>query len=145
MLVKAEVKKITRVSRKNVIEYFADPQLYLKTHAKYYKSFSVVSKEENVVFVDEEWEFGNRRLSFTHKITLNLPNRIDLEIIKGDGKGSRETITFEELSEGTKVIYISDFKLGGISGKIFGWLAGKQIKKMMEEMAEEDIRYLEAK
>lgn len=140
-----ELTKIIRVSREKVIEYFAAPELYLRIHSKYYKSFKVVSKQKSVAFVDEEWEFGGRRLNFRHKITLVLPNRIDLEIIDGDGKGSREIIMFEELSEGTKVIYTSNFKLGGIAGKIFGWLVSKQIEKMMEEMAEEDRKYLEGK
>jgi len=131
--------------REKVIGYFSKPELYLKVHSKYYKSFKILENEKNMVLVDEEWEFGNRRLSFIHKITLNLPNRIDLEIIIGDGKGSRETIMFEETSTGTKVTYISDFKFHGLTNKFFGWLASKQIKKMLEEMAEGDRRYLEGK
>lgn len=137
-----ELTKIIRVPREKVIDYFSKPELYLATHSKH-KSFKVVSKEENVVFVDEEWEFEGRRLNFTHKIVLNLPDSIGLDIVKGQGKGSKETIIFAEVAEGTNVTYISDFKLGRIAGKIFGWLASKQIKDMLEEMAEKDRRFLE--
>ncbi len=144
-MVKVNLTKVIHVSREKVIEYFTNPDLYFKVHSKYYKSFNIVSHEDNIVIVDEEWEFGGRRLNFTHKITFNLPYYINMDIIKGNGVGSSETIAFEEVSNGTKVTYTINFKLGGITGRILGWFAGKQIKRMIEEMVEEDCRYLEKK
>jgi hypothetical protein len=40
---------------------------------------------------------------------------------------------------------VSHFKLNRITEEIFGWLATEQIKKMTEEIAEENSEYLEEK
>jgi len=137
------VTKLIQARKEEVAEYFANPEAYSKVHAKYYKSFKILAEENNIAYVDEVWEMGGRRLSFTHKIVLNLPTNIEMEIIKGDGKGSREVITFERTPDHTKVTYESDFKLGGLSGIIFGYLARSQMKKVLEEMAEDDRRFIE--
>lgn len=99
--------KTIRVPREKVAEYFSKPELYFSVHSKYYKSFRVVSSGGNTAFVEEEWDIGGRRLNFTHKITLDLPSRIDFDIVEGDGRGSKETIVLEQVPEGTKVTYLA--------------------------------------
>ncbi len=135
--------KIVRAPRSKVTEYFGDPEKYRIVHERYWKSFRILAQEHNVAYVDEVWEIAGRRAVFTHKITLNLPNRIDMEIVKGDGKGSRETITFEEVAEHTKVTYAADYRLPGAVGSFLGWLAAKQMKMVLEDMAERDKHFVE--
>lgn len=142
-MAKITVSKLVRAPKEKVVEYFATPHLYFKVHEKYYKWFEILKEENNVAYVDEVWEIGGRLSRFTHKIVVNLPHNIEMEIIAGDGKGSKEVISFEEEGNQTKVTYHSDFKLGGITGVLIGWLVSSQMKKMMEEMADEDRRFIE--
>lgn len=144
-MVQIVVSKNIKAPKEKVAEYFGTPGEYFKAHRKYFKSFKIISTENNVAYVEEEWEMGGRLSSFTHKITLNLPNKIDMEIIEGDGIGSKEVISFEEAGSYTKVTYHSDFKFGGITGGIIGLLLSRQMRKMMEAMAEEDRLFVEGK
>lgn len=137
------VTRYVRAPREKVARYFADPRSYFQVHADHYKRFTITSQEGNVAYVDETWEIGGRAASFTHRIVLNLPHSIDLEIVKGDGKGSRETISFEDENDHTKVTYRSDFKLGGILGPILSLLVREQMAKLLEQMADEDQHFLE--
>jgi len=58
-------------------------------------------------------------------------------------------VTFESVPEGTRVTYVTDFKMhfGGMAGKALGLVSGKMMKKMtketMEEAAEVDRKHLE--
>lgn len=142
-MAKITVSKLVRAPKEKVVEYFATPHLYFKVHEKYYKWFEILKEENNVAYVDEVWEIGGRLSRFTHKIVVNLPHNIEMEIIAGDGKGSKEVISFEEEGNHTKVTYHSDFRLGGIIGALLGWLARGQMRKMMEEMSEEDRLFIE--
>lgn len=142
-MAKIVVSKLIRAPKEKVAEYFATPDLYFKVHDKYYKSFKILKEENKAAYVDEVWEIGGRLAKFTHKIVLNLPHSIEMEIIEGDGKGSKEIISFHEEGNNTMVTYHSDFKLGEISGVLLAWLVRNQMKKMMEEMAEEDRLFIE--
>jgi len=142
-MVRARVTRLVHAPLKRVVEYFTNPDSYFKVHSKYYKSFRVVSQSRDEVIVDEEWDFGRGRSRLTHKITLDLPRSMTMEVIRGDGVGSSETITFQEVPAGTVVTYCARFRFGGIAGRIFGWFARGHILRVVEEMADEDQRYLE--
>lgn len=139
-----KIEKEVSVPRERVIRYFSNPSLYFKVHAKHYLSYEILPQiKDGEIDVREEWQFGNNKISFVHRIVSYLPNHIDLEIIEGFGKGSKEIITFEELARGTKVIYKSDFRFGGIIGIVLNILAKQKMRKLLEEMTEEDCRYIE--
>ena len=142
-LVKVELTKIIGVPKEEVVKYFSDPRSYLKVHSRHHRLLRVLSGQRNIVYIDEDQLFEGRQS--THKTKLDLPDRIDMAVIGGEGERVKETITFEELWFGTKVTYTGDFKLRGPTGKILGWLVGKQIRQMLEEMAEKDRSYLERK
>lgn len=142
-MAKITLTQLVRAPKEKVADYFAAPDLYAWVHQRYYKSFKILEKRGNVATVAETWEIGGRLARFTHRIVLRLPHAIEMEIVAGDGKGSREVITFEEAGDCTRITYQSDFRLGGVGGAVLGWLARGQMKMMMEEMAEEDRRFLE--
>jgi hypothetical protein len=147
---KVELQKTFRVPLDKAIEYFGNHELYNSVHARSDTTITIVSRQNNEILVDVRQDVGGgRTVEYRNRTVLRLPHSIDLETISGVAKGSRQTVTFEPVSEGTKVTYTSDFKmeLGGLAGKALRTVSGKMMKRMMkesmEEAAEADRKYLE--
>jgi hypothetical protein len=108
-----------------------------------------MSRSDNEILVDVKQDFKGQALTFANKTVYRLPQRIETETLSGLAKGSWQRITFESVPEGTKVTYVTDFKMqfGGMAGKAFRLMSGKMIKKMtkesMEGTAEIDQKHLE--
>ena len=104
---------------------------------------------DNEILINVKQDFKGQTLTYTNKTVYRLPQRIETETLSGLAKGSWQRITFESAPEGTKVTYVTDFKLefGGMAGKALRMVSGKMMKKMakesMEEAAEIDRKHLE--
>ena len=144
---KVEVKKVIRVPTEKAVEYFGDADTYFKVHSGKGASYEIISKDGNEVVVSEKRVIGRRQVQSTHKTVYRLPQRIESKIIAGDGEGSTQTITFDSVSEGTRVTYVSDLEFGGGVGRVLRKLGKKMLKKLLkdtaEEEAERDRKYLE--
>jgi hypothetical protein len=132
------------------LEFFGNHELYNSVHARSDTTITIVSRQNNEILVDVRQDVGGgRTVEYRNRTVYRLPHSIDLETISGVAKGSRQTVTFEPVSEGTKVTYTSDFKMefGGLAGKALRTVSGKMMKRMMkesmEEAAEADRKYLE--
>jgi hypothetical protein len=146
---KVELQKTFRDPLEKALEYFGNHELYNSMHARSDTTCTIVSRRDNEVLVDVKQQVGGQTIGFTNKTVYRLPHSVEAETLSGIAKGSRQKMTFESVPEGTKVTYITDFKigLGGMAGKALGMVSGKMMKKMtketMEEVAEVDRKYLE--
>jgi hypothetical protein len=146
---KVELQRTFIVPLDKALEYFGNHELYNSVHARSDTTCTIVSRRDNEVLVEVKQVVGAQTISFTTKTVYRLPHSIETETLSGIAKGSRQKVTFESVPEGTKVTYITDFKmqLGGMVGKALGLVSGKMMKKMtretMEEAAEVDRKYLE--
>jgi hypothetical protein len=146
---KVELQRTFIVPLDKALEYFGNHELYNSVHARSDTTCTIVSRRDNEVLVEVKQVVGAQTISFTTKTVYRLPHSIETETLSGIAKGSRQKVTFESVPEGTKVTYITDFKmqLGGMVGKALGLVSGKMMKKMtretMEEAAEVDRKHLE--
>ena len=146
---KVEIQKTFRVPLDKALEYFGNHELYNSMHARSDTTCTIVSRRDNEVLVNVKQEVGSRAIEYANKTVYRLPHSVEAETLSGIAKGSRQKITFESVPEGTKVTYITDFKmgLGGMAGKALVMVSGKMMKKMtketMEEVAEVDRKHLE--
>jgi hypothetical protein len=146
---KVELQRTFNVPLDKALEYFGNHELYNSVHARSDTTCTIVSRRDNEVLVEVKQVVGAQTISFTTKTVYRLPHSIETETLSGIAKGSRQKVTFESVPEGTKVTYITDFKmqLGGMVGKALGLVSGKMMKKMtretMEEAAEVDRKHLE--
>src|SRR5512136_208529 len=118
-MAKAEIKKTFRVPLAKALEYFGNHELYNSAHTRDDYTYTIVRQQGNEVLVDVKQEIKGQTVNFTNKTVYRLPHRIDTETLSGMAKGSRQSVVFESVSEGTKVTYTTDFKLefGGVAGK----------------------------
>jgi carbon monoxide dehydrogenase subunit G len=142
-MAKIKLQKIVRAPIEKTVGFFGNPEIYYGVHSGDDVSYKVVSSGENEILVEEERAAGRQRLKSTSRMTLHLPRRIDSEVIAGAGEGSKSTTTFESVSEGTKVTFTMDMKLGGMAGRVLGRMLKKWMKKALEEELEKDRKYLE--
>lgn len=146
---KAELQKVFRVPIDKAVEYFGNHELYNSAHTRSDTTYTVVSRRDNEVLVNVKQDIGGRTFDFTNKTVYRLPRSIESETLSGVAKGSRQKITLESVSEGTRVTYTTDFKLefGGMAGKALRLMSGKMMKKLtkesLEEAAEVDRKQLE--
>jgi len=148
-MAKVELQKIIKVPIEKAVDFFGNHELYNSVHTRSDTTYTVVSRSDNEILVDVKQDFKGQTLTFTNKTVYRLPQRIETETLSGLAKGSWQRITFESVPEGTRVTYVTDFKMqfGGMAGKAFRLVSGKMMKKMikesMEEAAEVDRKYLE--
>jgi len=148
-MAKVELQKIIKVPIEKAVEFFGNHELYNSVHTRSDTTYTIVSRRDNEVLVDVKQETGGRTLNFTNKTVYRLPHSIESETLSGVAKGSWQRITFESVPEGTRVTYVTDFKLefGGMAGKALRMVSGKMMKRMakesMEEVAEVDRKQLE--
>ena len=146
---KVELQRTFNVPLDKVIEYFGDHELYNRQHARSDTTCTIANRRDNEVVVEVKQQVSGQTINFTTKTVYRLPQSIETETLSGIAAGSRQKLTFESVSEGTKVTYVTDFKMrfGGALGKAFRLVSGKMMKKMtketMEEAAEVDRKRLE--
>lgn len=141
---RVQVTRIVRAPRDRVLAYFTSPQAYAKAHAPNCLSNEILSSSGREVISQEEWQFGGRKVRFKHRIRLFIPDRLELEIIEGDGLGTFEKITFETVPEGTRIVYESDFRVRGLVGMLVSVIGRKQVRRMLELMADQDMHAIES-
>ena len=146
---KVELQKTFHVPLDRALEYFGNHDVYNSAHARNDTTCTVVGQLDNEVLVEVKQQVSGQTISFTTKTVYRLPQSIETETLSGIAKGSRQKVTFESLPEGTRVTYVTDFKMqiGGVAGKALRLVSGKMMKKMtretMEEAAEVDRKCLE--
>ncbi len=146
---KVELQKVIKVPIEKAVEFFGNHELYNSVHTRSDTSYTIVNRRNDEILVDVKQVVGGRTINFTNKTVYRLPHSIESETLSGVAKGSRQRIDFESVPEGTRVTYVTDFKLefGGMAGKALRLVSGKMMKKMakesMEEAAEVDRKQLE--
>jgi ribosome-associated toxin RatA of RatAB toxin-antitoxin module len=148
---KVELQRTFNVRLDKALEYFGNHELYNSQHARSNTTCTIVSQRDNEVLVEVKQQVSGQTVNFTTKTIYRLPQSIETETLSGIAKGSRQKVTFESVPEGTRVTYVTDFKMqiGGVAGKALRLVSGKMMKKMtretMEEVAEVDRKHLEGK
>ena len=102
---------------------------------QFFKSIKIISKENNSIITDELAILAGRDINQKTKHTLTFPVKHGVFILEGDGKNSHIIETYEQISEGTRIIVEGDFKLSG-KLKLVGFLAKGKIEKNIREVLE---------
>jgi hypothetical protein len=85
------------------------------------ESVDILSREGNAITVRGSGTESGRKVTMTEKWTLHPPEKIEQEFLEGPVRG-RTIQTYEEVAEGTKVIWSYDIIFKGVLGKILGRL-----------------------
>jgi len=134
--------RVIKAPREKVWEVAANPESMLKWWPGS-KSVEILSREGNTMTVRGVGTMGNKEVTMTEKWTLHPQEKIETDIFEGPALGS-SVQTFEEVPEGTKVVWSSDVKFKGILGSVLGRLLWLKIKGSVGEPLQNMAKYIEA-
>jgi len=137
---KWDISRQTKAPGPKVIEYFMHPENLPKLHPDFVKSVTIKNQEGDVITFEQQMEMMRRKINSLNKLTVNrVENRIDINTLEGDGKGSKITMSFSPSQAGTQINYHAEMEMGAP-----GIFAKGPAKSAMEKVATEDASYLDA-
>jgi hypothetical protein len=107
------------------------------------KTAKPLGKEGDADVFEVEMETEGSKAKGKLKRRCFQNERIEEEV-NTDISFSKNTYTFSDAPEGTKVTFAIDMALKGAMGKLFGGLAKGRVKKMVDGDMEKGKSYLEA-
>ncbi len=136
---KVKVEKIIKADKDKVFFTITDFENLPSKLPQIFKSIKIISRKDNSVITEELVRMAGRDITQKVKHVLQPTDKHEVFILEGDAKGSHIVETYEETSEGTKIIVEGDFTLAG-KLNLLGFLAKlkieKNINKVMDEFAE---------
>jgi len=133
---KVKVEKIIKADKDKVFFTITDFENLPSKLPQIFKSIKIISRKDNSVITEEFVRMAGRDITQKVKHVLQPPNKHEVFILEGDAKGSHIVETYEETSEGTKIIVEGDFTLAG-KLNLLGFLAKLKIEKSINEVMDE--------
>jgi carbon monoxide dehydrogenase subunit G len=129
----------TKAPLARVLEYYAHPENLPKIHPGFVKDVKILSREGDVITLEQHAEIMGRKIRSVNKMTLDRSaNTFNIDTMDGDGKGSKITMAVKEVPTGTEVHYSAALELGAL-----GFFAKGPAKSTFERTAQEDKQQLD--
>jgi hypothetical protein len=140
MPAKWEFSRQTKAPVTKVIEYFSHPENLPSTHPDFVKSVTIKSRDGDVISFEQQMELMRRKIVSQNKMTVDRTgNKLEINTLEGDGKGSKIMMDFVPNQSGTEIKYRAEMELGAL-----GIFAKGPAKSAMEKVATEDAAKLDS-
>ena len=140
MATKWDISRQTKAPVPKVIEYFTHPENLPKVHPDFVKSVTIKGQEGDTINFEQQMELMRRKIVSQNKMVVNrAENRLEINTLEGDGKGSKITMNFVPNPSGTEIKYHAEMELGAL-----GIFAKGPAKTAMEKVATEDASQLDS-
>jgi len=133
---KVKVEKIIKADKDKVFFAITDFENLPSKLPQIFKSIKIISRKDNSVITEELVRMAGRDITQKVKHVLQPTDKHEVFILEGDAKGSHIVETYEETSEGTKIIVEGDFTLAG-KLNLLGFLAKLKIEQSINEVIDE--------
>lgn len=139
MPAKFDVTKQTKAPIAKAMDYFMHPENLPKVHSSFVKEVKIMSSEGDTITLEQHAEMMGRKLKSVNRLVRNVnDHRFEIDVVDGDGKGSKITIALKEIPSGTELQYHAELELGPLA-----MFAKGPAKSNFERTAEEDARALD--
>ena len=138
---KVKVEIIIKAEKDKVFSTITDFENLPSKLPHIFKSVKVISREGNSIITEELVKMAGRDIAQKVKHVIQPTEQHEVFILKGDAKGSHIVESYEETSEGTKIIVEGDFKLAG-KLNLLGFFAKGKIEKSINEVMGEFAKLL---
>jgi len=138
---KVKVEKIIKAKKDKVFSTMTDFENLPSKLPQIFKSVKIISREGNSVVTEEFVKMAGRDIIQKVKHVIQPTEKHEVFILEGDAKGSHIIESYEETSEGTKIIVEGDFKLAGMLN-LLGFFAKVKIEKSINEVMDEFAKIL---
>ncbi len=138
---KVKVEKIIKAEKDKVFYTMTDFEKLQSKLPQIFKSVKIISREGNSIVTEEFVKMAGREITQKVKHIIQPTEKHEVFILEGDAKGSYIVESYEETSEGTKIIVEGDFKLAG-NLNLLGFFAKGKIEKSINEVMDEFAKIL---
>jgi len=138
---KIKVEKIIKAEKDKVFSTMTDFENLPSKLPHIFKSVKIISREGNSLVTEEFVKMAGRDITQKVKHVIQPTEKHEVFILEGDAKGSHIVESYEETSEGTKIIVEGDFKLAG-NLNLLGFIAKGKIEKSINEVMDEFAKIL---
>jgi len=135
-VLKIKVEKIIKAKKDKVFFTITDFENLPSKLLQIFKSVKIISREGNYIITEEFVRMVRRDITQKVKHVIQPTEKRGVFILEGDAKGSHIVESYEETSEGTKIIVEGDFKLAG-NLNLLGFFAKVKIEKSINEVIDE--------
>ncbi len=140
MVIKIDLVKVVNAPVQSVYKYFSNVEELPRRHPNHVKNIKIVSREETGLVFEQESSLIGKKIRSTNKVVLYPDqNRIETEVIDGDGKGSKTTTRFSGANDTTQIKVEGDLHLGRLER-----LFSKSVKSTAEKLLNEDVKIIES-
>ena len=140
-MLKVKVEKIIKAKKDNVFFTITDFENLPSKLPQIFKSVKIISREGNSIITEEFVRMVRRDITQKVKHVIQPTEKHGVFILEGDAKGSHIVESYEETSEGTKIIVEGDFKLAGTLN-LLGFFAKREIEKSINEIMDKFAKIL---
>jgi len=140
-VLKVKVEKIIKAEKDKVFFTMTDFENLPSKLPQIFKSIKIISREGNSLVTEEFVKMAGRDISQKVKHVIQPTEKHEVFILEGDAKGSHIVESYEEISEGTKIIVEGDFKLAGTLN-LLGFFVKRKIEKSINEVMDEFAKIL---
>jgi len=138
---KVKVEKIIKAEKDKVFSTMTDFENLPTILPQIFKSVKIISREGNSLVTNEFVKMAGREITQKVKHIIQPTVKHEVFILEGDAKGSHIVESYEETSEGTKIIIEGDFRLAG-NLNLLGFFAKGKIEKSINEVMDEFAKIL---
>ena len=138
---KVKVEKIIKAEKDKVFSTMTDFENLPTILPQIFKSVKIISREGNSLVTNEFVKMAGREITQKVKHIIQPTVKHEVFILEGDAKGSHIVESYEEISEGTKIIVEGDFRLAG-NLNLLGFFAKGKIEKSINEVMDEFAKIL---
>ena len=138
---KVKVEKIIKAEKDKVFSTMTDFENLPTILPQIFKSVKIISREGNSLITNEFVKMAGREITQKVKHVIQPTVKHEVFILEGDAKGSHIVESYEETSEGTKIIVEGDFRLAG-NLNLLGFFAKGKIEKSINEVMDEFAKIL---
>jgi uncharacterized membrane protein len=141
MAININYERVVRAPFKMVFDYFTGIEELPSRHPKYVKNVKVLNKDGKIIEFDQEISFFGKKVHSTNKLTLYPDQgKIELEVVGGDGIGSKTKMIFIETGVSTHIKLEGELHHGRLER-----LFGRSVKGTTEKILNEDVENIEGK
>jgi hypothetical protein len=140
MPTKYDIVKQTKAPLSKAAEYYMHPENLPKVHPDFVKDVKIISRDGDTIMLEQQMEMMGRKLKASNRMTWNsAENRVEVNTLEGDGKGSKITIGLKAIPSGTEMHYWAEMEFGAL-----GFFVKGRAKSSFEKVADEDAKALDA-
>ena len=140
-MLKVKVEKIIKAKKDKVFFTITDFENLPSKLPQIFKSVKIISREGNSIITEEFVRMVRRDITQKVKHVIQPTKKHEVFILEGDVKDSHIIESYEETSEGTKIIIEGDFKLAGTLN-LLGFFAKREIEKSINEVMDKFAKIL---